>query len=356
MSQRRDRSQRMGLLSAQVEETRSRRFLGGAVTIAFGALVTAVLNGGCSAVLSTGVPLPHDVRERSAEVAVHGESLTLHLASPQTPVSASTPLVLYASGDGGWFGAAVGMFHTIASNGYPAVGFSSKELMRIEHKRSRPLGVAQVAEGYQQIIDAARAQLRLPPETPVVLTGWSRGAALAVLVAGRLEADSRVVGLVAIGLAAEEHLDIEGETDDDGDAAQGAFLSGAAPARPIALFPLLSTLAPRRVVVVQASGDGFLPAARARELFGADTTTKRLVAIGARNHRFSGGESAFAASAHRSRGLGGGVCHFPMSCLPIQLMASRRHWSNSARLSLKRWFAALMIQSFFGSFACAITC
>jgi len=263
--------------------------------MAIGALLTTLANAGCSAVLSTGPPLPHNVRERAAEVAVHGEALTLHLASAQAPASGTTPLVLYASGDGGWFGAAVGMFHTIASNGYPTVGFSSKELMRIEHKRSRPLGVAQLAEGYQQIIDAACAQLRLPPQTPVVLTGWSRGAALAVLVAGGAEADSRVVGVVAIGLAAEEHLDIEGDTDDDADAAADV-VSGAAPSGPIALYPLLSKLVPRRVVVVQASGDGYLRAARARELFGADTMTSRLVAVDARNHRFSGGESSFAAA------------------------------------------------------------
>ena len=179
-----------------------------------------------------------------SDVAVHGESLTLHLASPQTPASASTPLVLYATGDGGWFGAAVGMFHTIASNGYPTVGFSSKELMRIEHKRSRPLDVAQLAEGYQQIIDAACAQLRLPSKTPVVLTGWSRGAAFAVLVAGEFEADSRVVGLVAIGLAAEEHLDIEGDTDDDVDAPGP---SSPAPRPPVRLRSIRSYRSSSRV-------------------------------------------------------------------------------------------------------------
>ena len=261
------------------------------IAVALAVIVPAAMGGGCSAILSTGAPLPHDVRERAVEISVHGGSLTLHLAEPQTQASSSTPLVLYASGDGGWFGAAVGMFHTLASSVYPTVGFSSKELMRIEHKRSRPLGVAQLAEGYQQIIDAACAELRLPPQTPVVLTGWSRGAALAVLVAGRFEADSRVVGLVAIGLAADEHLDIDGDTDDD-----EGVVSDPAHAPSIALYPLLSKLPPRRVVVVQASGDGYLPAARARDLFGADLATKRLVAIDARNHRFSGGESAFAAA------------------------------------------------------------
>ena len=65
--------------------------------------------------------------------------------------------------------------------------------------------------------------------------------------------------------------------------------------RSIEMYPLLSRIAPRRSVVIQASGDGYLPAARARELFGSDSTMRRLVAIDARNHRFSGGASSFAA-------------------------------------------------------------
>ena len=125
-----------------------------------------VLSGGCSAALSTKAR-PHVVREFSAQIRLHDEALTLHLAAPQAPLSPSTPLVLYASGDGGWFGAAVGMFHTIASGGLPAVGFSTKTFMRIEHRRSKSLSVAHVAEGYQRIIDAARTQLRLPADAPV---------------------------------------------------------------------------------------------------------------------------------------------------------------------------------------------
>ena len=257
-------------------------------------LLAAVLTAGCSAVLSTGAPLAHDVREHSAQVILHSKSLTLHLASSQALASASRPLVLYASGDGGWFGAAVGMFHAIGSE-YPTVGFSSKELMGIERKRSTSLAVSLLVEDYQQIIDAARAQLHLPPETPVVLTGWSRGASLAALVASRLEKDSPVVGLVAIGLAADERLDLGVETDDDEDS-DPTVASHAAVSRGVALYPLLSNLTPRRVVVLQASEDGYLPAARARDLFGADTATTRLVTIHARNHRFDGGESAFAAA------------------------------------------------------------
>jgi hypothetical protein len=61
------------------------------------------------------------------------------------------------------------------------------------------------------------------------------------------------------------------------------------------MYPLLLRMAPRRVVVIQSSGDGYLPAARARELFGPDSAMRRLVTIDAHN-RFNGGESKFAAA------------------------------------------------------------
>ena len=112
---------------------RSRNHPGSPAAAALAVLVTAALSGGCSAALSTKAA-PNATRELSAKIALHDEALTLHLASPQAPRSNSTPLVLYASGDGGWFGAAVGMFHTIAGSGLPTVGFSTKAFMRIERR------------------------------------------------------------------------------------------------------------------------------------------------------------------------------------------------------------------------------
>ena len=270
---------------------------GPAVALAGAILLAAALSGGCSTALSTERPSrPNATREFSAQVRIHEEALTLHLASPQVPPSASTPLVLYASGDGGWFGAAVGMFRTIASSGLPTVGFSTKAFMRIEHRWSNPSSEAHVVEGYERIIDAARAQLQLPKDAPVVLTGWSRGASLGVLVASSREADPRVIGLVAVGLAAYERLDLEGASDDEPDGATEVpdGVNEELEARSIAMYPLLSRIAPRRSVVIQASGDKYLGAARARELFGSDSPVKRLVAIDARNHRFGGGEPRFA--------------------------------------------------------------
>jgi hypothetical protein len=261
------------------------------------ALLAAALGGACSAALSRKISPPNATREFSAAVGVHGEKLTLHLTSPRTPPPASMPIIVYASGDGGWFGTAVGMFHTLAGTGLPAVGFSTKAFMHIEQRAPGPLSVARVAEGYQRIIDASLAHLGLPPDAPVILTGWSRGASLGVLVTSSREADPRVIGLVGVGLAADEQLDIEGDSDDDaGTRTVPAVDNRSLPERSIAMYPLLSRIAPRRVVVIQATGDAYLPATRARDLFGSDSTSSRLVAIDARNHRFSGGESAFAAA------------------------------------------------------------
>ena len=56
--------------------------------------------------------------ESTVTVPLHGRPLVLHLAAPAMP--AATPpaaLVLYASGDGGWFGTGVQMFHVLAAAG-----------------------------------------------------------------------------------------------------------------------------------------------------------------------------------------------------------------------------------------------
>jgi pimeloyl-ACP methyl ester carboxylesterase len=266
---------------------------GSAWEIAIAALLIAAAASGCAAPLQTRAAGANPVREFTAQVALHDETLTLHLASPAPAATQSGPLVLYASGDGGWFGAAVGMFRTIAATGRPTVGFSTKSFMHIEQQSVRPLTVADIVEDYQRIIATARESLQLPSDTPVVITGWSRGASLGVLVASWRA--PQVVGLVAIGLAASERLDIEAGSDDDPVPGAPAAADERA-SRSRAMYPLLARIAPRRSVVIQASGDGYLPAADARALFGSDSTASRLVAIDARNHRFGGGESAFAAA------------------------------------------------------------
>jgi hypothetical protein len=228
------------------------------------------------------------VHESSTLVVLHGKPLELHLSAPLRPAAGSV-LVLYASGDGGWFGAAVDMYHEVGRAGYYTVGFSAKAFLKLD----RPTGVAvdpeMLAEEYAQIVARAQDVMQLSPDTPIILTGWSRGAAFAVLAGSEPGAPANLRGVIAIGLSEGEDLEINGaadETDDD-TSVQGLRQWPYEPYRRI------SRLGGIACAVIQASGDRYLAAWRARDLFGPDTPVRRLYAVAARNHRFSGGKDAF---------------------------------------------------------------
>jgi hypothetical protein len=252
--------------------------------VVLSALVVTLLSSGCGATVLDERAQAQPVREFSVDIRLEGEPLTLHLALPMTTASASTPLVLYGSGDGGWFGTAVGMFRAIARGGRPTAGFSTRAFMKIEHRRDHPLNVTRLVDAYQHVIGDARRQLGLAADAPVVLAGWSRGAALGVLVASSDESAPGVAGVVAVGLPARENLDLELDSDDDSIAATSG----------LELYALVRRIAPRRVLVIQASHDGYLSGAQARRLFGEDSDAARLLDIEARNHRFDGAESQLA--------------------------------------------------------------
>lgn len=236
------------------------------------------------------------VRVVTTTVTLHGTAMDLHLASPGAP--ASPTIVIYASGDGGWFGTAVDMFRGIARQGYRTAGFSARAFLRLERPAHAVLNARQLAVDYGAILTRARAAFGAPADTPVILSGWSRGAAFATLAAAEPALRAQTKGVVAIGLAADEDLQVDDDDTDDGPAgdAAGAADAATAPPHPWQTYEQARHLAPLRYVVIQADRDDYLPAAQARVLFGPDTADRRFYDVAARNHRFSGGHAAFLAA------------------------------------------------------------
>ena len=274
------------------------------VNLAVAAL--ALLLGGCSSLPAPrpfpapGNPPAGESPARAAaarfttsttRVMLHGQPLELHLAVPDQP-AADAPIVLYASGDGGWFGAAVDMFHQLARAGSPVVGFSSRSFLKIQRPHGGLVNAAQLAADYDAIVTHARAAFHLGDATRVVLTGWSRGAAFSVLAASEPAARGYLAGIIAIGLGAGEDL---GATSDD-DATDDGELDDAGRNWRFDNYATIARLGPLACAVIQASHDSYLPAATARRLFGPDTDRRRLYAIDAKNHRFTGGKAAFDAA------------------------------------------------------------
>ena len=226
------------------------------------------------------------ISETLTIATLHGKPLELHLAQPAH--AAGTPLVLYASGDGGWFGAAVDMWRQIARDGYVTMGFSARAFLKIERPRGSVMSPAQIAREYESLIEQTRRLVGISADTPVILTGWSRGAAFAVLVSSEPPLDKDVLGVVAIGLAEDEDLLVNGAEDetDDGPA------PGRTRSRAFDNYAQIAMLR-QRCAVIQATRDNYFPAASARQRFGSDTPRRRFYAIEATNHRFSHGTARF---------------------------------------------------------------
>ena len=227
------------------------------------------------------------LNETVALATLHGKSLDLHVARPVAN-TAPGPLVLYASGDGGWFGTAVDMWRQIARDGYVAVGFSARSFLKIERPRGSVMSPAQIAREYRTLIDESRRAVGLSSNTPVILTGWSRGASFAVLVGSDPLLERDILGVVAIGLAEDEDLMINGAEDetDDGHTSTGAR------ARPFDNYERIALL-PQRCAVIQATHDNYFAAVDARRRFGSDTSDRHFYEVDAANHRFSHGTTRF---------------------------------------------------------------
>jgi hypothetical protein len=209
----------------------------------------------------------------------------VHLAAP-SPLARRDLLVVYASGDGGWFGTAVDQWREIARAGYATAGFSARSFLHIERPAGAALNAPRLASEYELIVRDAQHAFGLNDPARVILAGWSRGAAFSVLAGTEPTFRQTLAGVVAIGLAEGEDLKVAGDETDD----------GGAPADnrrwPFDTYARLLQL-PAPCAVIQATHDNYFPAADARQRFGADTATRRFYAIDAKNHRFSGGTAAF---------------------------------------------------------------
>src|SRR5262245_38236550 len=118
--------------------------------------------------------------QSTTQVRIRQSSLTVHLAASEPP--GARPLVVYATGDGGWPGDER-LFDRMMPWGMPMAGFSSVDYIESIDTPNRMIEPAALANDLQVIIDSVIQALRLPKDHPVVLIGFSRGAGLAVAAA-----------------------------------------------------------------------------------------------------------------------------------------------------------------------------
>jgi len=201
------------------------------------------------------------------------------------PVKPRTPqyLVLYATGDAGWMGAAGAIFERMADERFTLAGYSSKQLVAPDKGSKRRVPIAEAASFIDAIIVHSRKALGLPDATPVIVTGYSRGANLVVFAAGVTSLQHNVAGAVAIALTRETDFL---ETPDPANRPAGVVVDEKGR---IQTYPAIVRAGPIPFAVIQSKGDSYVCSEEARKLFGPDTPTRRLYEVDARNHGFSGG-------------------------------------------------------------------
>jgi hypothetical protein len=252
-------------------------------------LAWLALPGGCAARSRHAAPVLH-VDDRL--VVLNNHALRLHFANPGA--SASLPLLVYATGDGGWHRKDLSAYHQLVTFGNPVVGFDARDY--VTHLGAAPDATTtpgRLAADYDRIIVAARDALRLPATYPVVLVGVSRGAGLSVVAAGAPALRPSLSGVLAVALTREEeYVKWFRRLRRRGPGQRGRVM--------VEVYEYLPRLADMPLAVIQSTHDNYLPAAAARSLFGPDTPYRWFQAIQARNHSFGGARTEMYQSMQRS--------------------------------------------------------
>ena len=221
-----------------------------------------------------------------AAVTLAGAPVTLTLVKPVAP-NPPPFLVVFASGDGGLMGVSKALLQHLADRGNWVVGFSSPDAFEgVLSQTGEKFNYAAGRDAFTSIVSEAKRGLNLPAETPIIVTGMSRGANVVVASAGDPTLRPGIIGAVAIALTREfDNLTVPDEAKDrpgvEADE-QGRLQT----------YPALRRLGRLPVAIIQSTNDSYVTSAESRRLLGPDTPTRRLYEVPSSNHSFGGGRDA----------------------------------------------------------------
>ena len=267
--------------------------MGLAATLAVGAAA------GCVHRLPTP-PDPNAPVRFQINVPFDNRTLALHLSRPGA-IDGGRPLILFATGDGGWRGKDKDAFEHLTRWGYPLAGFSAPGYLQLIIRHTHLTTPADVARDYARIIGLAKQQLGLPAGTRTILVGVSRGSGLAVAAAGESALQPSLAGVVAVALTREEEYVQRPK--------RRRRAPRAAPPEMVMLdnYEYLPRLLTLPLSIIQSTHDEYLPAEEARRLLGPDSPLRQLHPIVSRNHSFTDARAALYIQLEASLSW---VCRF----------------------------------------------
>jgi type IV secretory pathway VirJ component len=209
-------------------------------------------------------------------VPVRGKTLTLSVYAPKT---ASRGTIVMASGDVGWVGLAASLADELSAQGYIVVGLNVRQYLSAFTSGQNHLLTTDVPKDYRLIIDTLKQSRRL--DAPIVVSGVSEGAALAVLAASDPANHGWIAGVITMGLPATAELAWRW-TD------AGSWITKRDADEPqFAPKDVIATVAPLQLYMIQSTKDEYVPKAEWELLIATAREPRKQILIDASNHRFT---------------------------------------------------------------------
>jgi type IV secretory pathway VirJ component len=211
------------------------------------------------------------------DITIRGRTLTLACYEPRQAVPRAT--IVMNSGDVGWVGLAVMMAEDLSTSGYRVIGVNTRQYLAAFTSGKSHVEPAETRSDFHAIADLLQGKQML--SRPVIMSGVSEGAALAVLAASDAGNHTWIDGVITIGLPPTAELAwrwtdmsawITKHDADEPSFAPNDVIASVAP------LPLYMIQSKKDEYVSQADYDRFLATAR---------DPKQLALIDASNHRFT---------------------------------------------------------------------
>lgn len=211
------------------------------------------------------------------DVSIRNRTVTLAVYEPRQGAPRAT--VVMGSGDVGWVGLAVTMAEELSSEGYRVVGVNVRQYLAAFTSGKSHVEVSDVRGDFHAIADVLTAQRLLT--RPLIVSGVSEGAALAVLAASDARNHNWIDGVITMGLPPSAELawrwtDISAWiTKRDADEPSFAPNDVIASVSPLPLF------------MIQSKRDEYVSPADYARFLATAREPKQLTLIDAGNHRFT---------------------------------------------------------------------
>jgi len=220
---------------------------------------------------------------RAAESVEHvewsqrGKTLSLAIYHPSGGAQKGT--IIMAGGDVGWVGLAVTMAHHLVDQGYLVVGINVRQYLSAYTVGSSHLAPADIQRDYADL--SRYLDRRGLLKSPVIVSGVSEGAALAVLAAASPDNHSWIAGAITMGLPAT--AEIAWRWSDF-----TTWITKRDASEPsIRARDYLAQVAPVPLVMIQSTRDEYVPRSDYRDLESVARAPHQQVLIDASNHRFT---------------------------------------------------------------------